>query len=82
MTRLKLGNIIPEKPVRLNVEMPAQLHRDLLAYAELLVRQTGENAVTPAKLVPPMVEQFMASDRGFAKARQTLVQSNKASSLP
>ena len=31
MTRLKLSDIADEKPVRLTIELPARLHRELLA---------------------------------------------------
>ena len=36
MSKLKLGAIADDKPVRITVELPAAVHRDLLAYAELL----------------------------------------------
>lgn len=69
MSKLRLGAILDEKPVKLTVELPAALHRDLLAYAEALGQQTGQ-AIDPVKLVAPMVERFMATDRAFAKARR------------
>ena len=72
MAKLKLGPLIDEKPVRLTVELPAQVHRDLLAYAEALGRQTASTApVEAAKLVGPMLSRFMATDREFAKQRRT-----------
>lgn len=70
MTKLKLGPIEDEKPVRLSVELPAAIHRDLVAYAEALLRETGQSLGEPGKLISPMIEKFMASDRGFAKARR------------
>jgi hypothetical protein len=33
MEKLKLGAIADDKPVKLTVELPANAHRDLLAYA-------------------------------------------------
>lgn len=69
MTKLKLGAIPDDKPVKVTVELPADLHRDLAAYAELLARETGQ-ACEPAKLIAPMLSRFMATDRGFAKARK------------
>ncbi len=33
MGKLKLGPLEDDKPVKLAVELPAALHRDLLAYA-------------------------------------------------
>ncbi|WP_044560452.1 DUF2274 domain-containing protein [Azospirillum sp. B4] len=70
MTKLKLGAIADEKPVKVTVELPAALHRDLVAYAEVLARATGQPVNDPAKLIIPMVQRFIATDRGFAKARK------------
>ncbi|MFP7571371.1 DUF2274 domain-containing protein [Marivita sp. S2033] len=75
MTKLKLGPIPDSKPVKLNVELPAELHRDLIAYGEILGREAGEGPIEPVKLVVPMLERFIATDRGFAKARRTLPKS-------
>ena len=69
MSKLRLGAILDEKPVKLTVDLPASVHRDLLAYAEVLGRETGQ-AIDPAKLVAPMLGRFMATDRAFAKARK------------
>jgi len=69
MGKLKLGPLEDDKPVKISVELPAALHRDLLTYAEILGRENGQ-AVEPAKLVAPMIQRFMATDRGFAKMRQ------------
>ena len=69
MSRLKLGTILDEKPVKLTIEVPAPVHRDLIAYAEALGRETGQ-VIDPAKLVAPMLGRFMATDRAFAKARK------------
>ncbi|MBA15864.1 DUF2274 domain-containing protein [Sandaracinobacter sp. RS1-74] len=70
MTKLKLGVIAEDKPVKVTVELPAPLHRDLVAYAEILARETGQPVAEPAKLIAPMVQRFIATDRGFAKARR------------
>ncbi|MGQ3017713.1 DUF2274 domain-containing protein [Phenylobacterium sp.] len=71
MAALKLGAIIDDRPVRLTIELPAMVHRDLAAYAEVLARETG-TSTEPAKLVAPMLARFMASDRAFAKARRSV----------
>jgi hypothetical protein len=71
MTKLKLGPIEDDKPVRLTVELPAMLHRDLAAYGEVLGRESSSPAVEPAKLVAPMLARFMATDRACAKARRS-----------
>jgi len=70
MAKLKLGPLADERPVKLTIELPAAVHRDLAAYAEVLGRETGQ-ATEPAKLIAPMLARFMASDREFAKARRT-----------
>jgi hypothetical protein len=70
MAKLKLGVIADDKPIKLTVELPAAVHRDLLAYADLLARGTGQSIADPSKLVAPMLARFMATDRAFAKARR------------
>ena len=71
MAKLKLGAIADDKPVKITVELPAAVWRDLVAYAEVLGRETGQ-AAQPGRLVAPMLERFMATDRGFAAARRRL----------
>jgi hypothetical protein len=46
------------------------VHRDLVAYAQALSRETGKTA-EPAQLVGPMLTRFMATDRAFAKWRRS-----------
>ncbi|MBX3576122.1 MAG: DUF2274 domain-containing protein [Rhizobiaceae bacterium] len=71
MTKLKLSAIPDDRPVKITIELPAALHRDLVAYAEILARTTGETAPPdPGKLVVPMLQRFIATDRAFAKARK------------
>jgi hypothetical protein len=70
MARLKLGPIDSDKPVRLTVELPVAVHRDLVAYARALSQETGQSELEPAKLITPMLQRFMATDRGFAKLRR------------
>jgi hypothetical protein len=69
MEKLKLSAVPDDKPVKLTVELPAAVHRDLVAYAEVLGGKTGQ-AVEPAKLVAPMLERFMSTDRAFSRARR------------
>ncbi|WP_454618606.1 DUF2274 domain-containing protein [Bradyrhizobium cenepequi] len=70
MTKLRLSAIPDDKPVKLTVELPAAVHRDLVAYAEILARTSGEATPSdPTKLVAPMLQRFMATDKGFRKAR-------------
>jgi hypothetical protein len=69
--KLKLGPIEDDKPVKLTIELPATVHRDLVAYAAALAQETGQPAIEPAKLVAPMLARFMATDRAFGKARRS-----------
>lgn len=71
MAKLKLGSVADDKPVRVSVDLPAALHRDLKDYARILASESGDPAVDPVKLIAPMLERFMATDRGFAKARRS-----------
>ncbi|MFO1143006.1 MAG: DUF2274 domain-containing protein [Amaricoccus sp.] len=71
MTKLRLGPIAGDRPIKVTVELPASLHRDLTAYAEILARDTGQPSVDPVRLIVPMVERFIAGDRGFARVRRS-----------
>jgi hypothetical protein len=70
MSKLKLSTLLDDKPVKLTIDLPAAVHRDLAAYAELLATETGQAAIDPTKLISPMLARFMASDRAFAKAKR------------
>ena len=72
MVKLKLEPIKDDKPVRVTVEIPASLHRELVLYGEILGRSGGQGAIQPQKLIVPMLERFIATDRGFAKARKSV----------
>ena len=71
MAKLKLGAIEDDKPIKVTLELPAGVHRDLVTYAETLAREGGHSTVDPVKLIVPMLARFMATDRVFAKARRT-----------
>jgi len=76
MAKLKLTALSDEKPVKVAVELPAPLHRDLLAYAEILAHQSGQPISEPTKLIAPMLARFMTTDRAFARSRKLLRQGN------
>jgi hypothetical protein len=69
MTKLKLSAIPDDRPVKLTVELPGAVHRDLLAYAEVFAQEHGQK-VEPAKLAPSMLARFMSTDRAFVRARR------------
>jgi len=71
------------KPVKVTVEMPAPVHRTLVAYAKVLAQETGKPVSDPVKLIPAMVERFITTDRGFAKLHRTVrSRSQPAGSAP
>jgi hypothetical protein len=70
MTRLKLSDLADEKPIKLTIELSARLHRDLAAYALAINGGEAKNAPAIERIVPPMLERFVASDREFAKVRR------------
>jgi hypothetical protein len=70
MAKLKIGALSDDKPVKISVELPASVHRDLVAYAAALAQESGQPVIYPGKLVAPMLARFMATDRGFAKRRR------------
>lgn len=71
MAKLKIAALPDDKPVKIAVELPAAVHRDLVAYAEVLARESGHPVSDPAKLIAPMLARFMATDRAFAKTRRS-----------
>ncbi|TIU45605.1 MAG: DUF2274 domain-containing protein [Mesorhizobium sp.] len=70
MTKLKLSAIPDDRPVKITVELPAAVHRDLVAYAEVLGRETNQKVADPTKLIAPMLARFMTTDRAFSRARR------------
>ena len=70
MTRLKLGPIPDDKPIKVTVELPASLHRDLVTYAEVLSHDSGQQVGDPIRLIVPMLLRFIATDRGFERSRK------------
>ena len=69
MAKLKLSAIPDDRPIKLTVELPAAVHRDLVAYTEVFAQEHGQ-IVEPAKLVPSMLARFMSTDRAFVRARR------------
>lgn len=70
MTRLKLADLTDEKPLRVTIELPARLHRNLLAYAIAINGGEAKGAPAIERIIPPMLERFVSSDREFSKARK------------
>jgi hypothetical protein len=67
MSKLRLGPILNEKPVKITIELPAALHHSLIKYAQILARETGAATIEPSRLVAPMLDRFMKGDKAFLK---------------
>jgi hypothetical protein len=70
-SKLKLTAVADDRPVKLALELPASVHRDLIAYAEILGRENDKATIDPTKLIAPMLARFMATDRAFVKTRRS-----------
>lgn len=67
MTKLRLAQIIDEKPVRVSIDLPASVYRDLTAYGSILAKESGQAKIEPTKLIAPMIEKFIKGDKAFKK---------------
>ncbi len=72
MAKLKISVLPDERPVKITVELPANVHRDLQAYAEILARQSGQPAADISRLATAMLTRFMATDRAFIQSKRTV----------
>ncbi len=64
--KLRLGPLPKTESTKLTFACPASLQADLDRYAALHAQTYGET-VDAARLIPHMLEAFMAGDRGFRK---------------
>ena len=76
MAKLKITEFSEDKLVKVTVELPASVHRDLVAYAEILAAQSGQSISEPNKLIPLMLARFMATDRAFVRSRKLRKEAN------
>ena len=68
---LKLAKLPDRTPVKLSITITPDLHEALHDYARCYAQTYGsEEPVT--ELIPHMLANFLATDRGFAKARDGL----------
>ena len=66
--KLRLGPLPSSGSTKLTFTCPASLKADLDRYAALHAQAYGE-AVDAEKLIPHMLEAFMAGDRGFKRTQ-------------
>lgn len=82
MSKLKLGAIEDDKPVKLTIEIPIATHRNLVAYAEAIGKETGQPPRDPARLITPMIERFMATDRAFGRWKRSRLEKPTSAAKP
>lgn len=70
MSKLKLGPLEDDTPVKLTLDLPASIHRDLVAYTQAHAAENGGKAAEPVRLVPYMLARFMSTDRAFVRGRR------------
>jgi hypothetical protein len=68
--KLRLGPVPKATPVKLTLTLSAELKATLDRYAEVHSQSTGEQN-NVERLIPFMLEAFMASDRGFRSSRRS-----------
>ncbi len=66
-TKLKLGALPKATPVKLTITLTAELKATLDRYAALHSESTGERNDVE-RLIPYMLEAFVANDRAFQRA--------------
>lgn len=70
MSALKISVLEDDTPVKVTLDLPAGVHRDIVDYGKAIAAGNGGKPVEPAKLIPEMLRRFMASDRGFVRGRR------------
>lgn len=73
MTELKLARLPERTPVRVAISVAPDLQKALADYAAIYQQTYGEEQ-SIADLIPHMLAAFLASDRGFARAREGLAE--------
>jgi hypothetical protein len=72
MPEIKLAKLPDRTPIKLAITVTPDLHRALGDYAALYNKAYAQSEPI-TELIPHMLAAFLASDRGFAKAREALV---------
>jgi hypothetical protein len=68
--RLKLGALIDDKPVKITVELPSSVHRNLISNAECFSSPKRPIDWRFTELIAPMVARFLATDTALSRNRE------------
>lgn len=74
---LKLAKLPDRTPVKITISVSPELNGNLAAYAALYRAAYGTSEPV-AELIPYMLEGFLATDRGFTKAKKDVVETPAA----
>ena len=72
-TKLKIGPLPDQTPVKRSITLARDLDADLEEYARIYRGTYGQDAKV-TDLIPTMLQAFLASDTGFRRARKRLSQ--------
>ena len=81
MAKLRLGPVLDDKPIKRTVLLSAALDAQLAAYGEAYAAEFGQR-LPVEKLIPPMIERFIGTDRGFSRARRGHSESSSGRATP
>lgn len=76
MIDIKLPRLPDRTPIKMTISVSPDLQRALQAYALVYKSAYGDDQPV-IELVPHMLAAFLASDRGFTKAREALASRDK-----
>jgi hypothetical protein len=76
MTDIKLARLPDRTPIKITISIAPDLQRGLQDYADVYKSAYGDDQPV-AELIPHMLAAFLASDRGFLKARDALASRSK-----
>lgn len=70
MAELKLAKLPDRTPVKISIVVSPELNKKLSAYAQAYKEAYGDDE-NVAELIPFMLDQFLATDRGFRNKRRS-----------
>jgi hypothetical protein len=76
MPNLKLAKLPDRRSVKVTVTLSPDLDKALKAYADVYRQSYGDEEEV-CTLIPYMLEQFLASDRAFAKSIKPAVEKDR-----
>lgn len=70
-TKLKIGPIPDQTPVKMSIQIAPDLQADLEDYVQIYCLAYGGKVKTP-DIIPSILRAFMDSDAGFKRARKRI----------